>query len=65
MVPLMVHENLLSSARKSRVDRSYFHNVVEGLKGLTIADQLDRSIRKHQDYSPMPAYGFMSCIYPA
>jgi hypothetical protein len=63
MVPLMVHENLLSSARKAPPSVKEFHSLVQGVEGFVIGDLLDRSIRKEQEWGLMPSYGFMSCVY--
>lgn len=46
LVPLLIHENLLSSARKTPMRVDEFHRLVEGVKGMVIGDMLDRTIRK-------------------
>ena len=46
MVPLLIHENILNSAKKTKYSLSEFHGVVVGLKGMVIGDLLDRTIRK-------------------
>lgn len=46
IVPLMVHENLYSSAQKTPMNKSEFHGLVKGLKGIVVGDLLDKSIRK-------------------
>jgi len=46
MVPLMIHENILTSASKRPFDSSKFHKFVQGIKGFVIGDMLDRTIRK-------------------
>jgi replication factor C subunit 1 len=63
MVPLMVHENILTSASKKPYDLQRLHNLVQGLKGFVVGDMLDRTIRKEQEWGLMPSYGFMSCVY--
>jgi len=45
MVPIMVHENMLSSTKKTFSDKD-FHKVVEAMKGIAFGDMLDRTIRK-------------------
>lgn len=32
--------------------------------GFVLGDLLDSRIRKEQDWGLMPAYGFMTCVYP-
>jgi hypothetical protein len=63
MVPLMIQENLLSSARKTSLSQNEFHSLVQGVKGMVIGDLLDRTIRKEQEWGLMPSYGFMTCVY--
>jgi hypothetical protein len=46
MVPLMIHENILNSTKKTKYSINEFHSLVEGIKGMAIGDMLDRTIRK-------------------
>lgn len=48
LVPIMIHENLLTSARKTPLNPAEFHQLVEGVQGMVIGDMLDRTIRKEQ-----------------
>lgn len=63
LVPIMVHENLLASSRKPKMNTIQFHSFVKGLEGVVIGDMLDRMIRREQEWGLMPSYGFMSCVY--
>lgn len=40
------------------------HSLTQGYKGMVLGDMLDKDIRKKQEWGLMPAYGFMSCVYP-
>lgn len=62
-VPLMIHENYLSSMKKGKLKNKEFHKLVMANDGFVLADLLDSRIRKEQDWALMPAYGFMSCVY--
>jgi hypothetical protein len=46
LVPLVVHESILTSAKKGKMNIREMRNLVEGLNGFVIGDMLDRSIRK-------------------
>lgn len=46
MVPLMVQENILLSARRASLNQNEFHSLVQGVKGMVIGDLLDKTIRK-------------------
>lgn len=64
-VPIMVHENYLSSVKKGKMNRKEFHKLVKANDAFVLADQIDTRIRKEQDWGLMPAFGFMSSVYPA
>ena len=63
IVPLMIHENLLTSNKKGKMNLQQFHSLVQGLEGFVVGDMLDRSIRKQQEWGLMPSYGFMTSVY--
>jgi hypothetical protein len=46
IVPIMFHENLLASARKTPLTAGDFHRLVEGMTAMAVGDTLNRTIRK-------------------
>ena len=54
----------MTSTSKRSMAPKQFHSLVQGLEGIVIGDMLDRNIRKQQEWSLMPSFGFMSCVYP-
>ena len=64
-VPIMVHENYLNSMKKGKLTKKDFHKLVKANDAFVLADQIDTRIRKEQDWGLMPAFGFMSSVYPA
>lgn len=50
--------------KKDKLSMKDFHNLVKATEGFVLGDMLDKNIRKQQDYSLMPAVGFMTCVYP-
>jgi replication factor C subunit 1 len=45
-VPIMVHENYLSSVKKGKMNRKDFHKLVKANDAFVLADQIDTRIRK-------------------
>lgn len=46
LMPLMIQENYLSSVQKGKLKRSDFHKIVLANKSFTLADVIDKNIRK-------------------
>lgn len=46
IVPIMVHENYLSSMKKGKLNKKEFHNLVKANDGFVLSDLLDTRIRK-------------------
>lgn len=64
LVPIMIHENYLNSMKKGKLTKGGFHNLVKANEGFVLSDLIDTRIRKEQDWSLMPAAGYMSSVYP-
>lgn len=50
--------------KKGKLNPNQFHQLVKATEGFVLGDILDKNIRKEQDWSLMPAVGFMTCVYP-
>lgn len=47
------------------MDKKQFHKLVKATDGFVLADLIDHRIRKYQDFSLMPSFGYMSSVYPS
>lgn len=64
-VPIMVHENYLTSMKKGKLTPQDFKKLVKANDAFVLADLIDTRVRKQQDWGLMPAFGFMSSVYPS
>jgi replication factor C subunit 1 len=64
-VPIMVHENYLTSMKKGKLTPQDFKKLVKANDAFVLADLIDTRVRKEQDWGLMPAFGFMSSVYPS